>query len=495
MLAACYRLDLPGLQYDEVLFAAWLYPGEQESTTWVERLMLMPYMGALKPWIYALWLPLAGHAAWAVRLPMILVSAATLGLIYRTVSRFVEPGPALALLALVAGDALYLLTSRYDWGPVVLQRFCFWGALAVLTGGVSARRAFLAGLLSGLGLFDKLSLHWLLVAGAAAALAFYPRQLRERLRTATLGAGVVGFLIGSLPLWIYRFSGHGQGAVSLESDGGPIGAKLSLARNALAGRPLNGWIAHSHLEPEILNNFRPPGWLAFAERWAGDWLLLLAMVAFVATVVLLLKGDRTACLAAAGALFCGLAGAQMFVISGAGYLHHWALAAPVPQLAIGLAGAALWERRVGRAWLIAAFASMLAAQALAVGRQYTEIVDYGGRPSWSEAIYPLADQLQRQAPPQILVLDWGIETQLRLLSGGELATRSVFGDADITHWLQQPGGRVFVAYAKGAPDLFPGAAADLERLATNLGVELEASASVEDRQGRSIYRIWRVRSP
>lgn len=490
-LVACRRLGLPGLQYDEVLFAAWLYPGKQASATWIERLMLMPYMGALKPWLYALWLPLAGHGAWAVRLPMILLSAVTLGLIYRVLRRVVEPGLALALLALAAGDALYLFTSRYDWGPVVLQRLCFWGALAILTGGASARRAFFAGLLCGLGLFDKLSFHWLLVAGAATALIFYPRQLRERLHV----SGFAGFIVGSLPLWLYRGAGFGQGAVDLEGDWSPIQAKLSLVRNALAGRPLNGWIAHSYLEPEIQEDFQPPGWLAFAERWAGDWLLLLAAVAFLAMAVLLMRGDAKARFAAAGALFCALAGTQMFVLNGAGYLHHWALAAPVPQLAIGLAGAALWERRMGRPWLVLAFVSMLAVQALALARQYKEIVDYGGRPSWSEAIHPLADHLLAGKPEHVVILDWGIETQLLLLSGGELPTRSVFGDADITHWLEQPGDRVFVAYESGVPDLFPGAAKDLERLAAALGLELEKFAPIEDRQGRPIYRIWRVRRP
>ena len=51
LMVACVRLDLPGLQFDEVLYAAWLHPDQPAG--WVDRLMLMPYMGALKAWIYA----------------------------------------------------------------------------------------------------------------------------------------------------------------------------------------------------------------------------------------------------------------------------------------------------------------------------------------------------------------------------------------------------------------------------------------------------------
>ena len=498
VVIAAWRLDRPGLQYDEALFAVLLYPSEQAAqASWTERLMLTPYMGALKAWIHALWLPLAGGAAWAVRLPMIVLAAATLGLIHGVARRFASPGAALALLALAAADPVYLLTSRYDWGPVVLQRLCLWGALSLLLGRPSTPRAAWAGLLAGIGLFDKLSFHWLIVAAVGAAAAVYGRDLRALLRRSVMAGLAGGFALGSLPVWLYRFAGGRTEAVPLERDGTAIAGKLSILRNAISGEPLNGWIAHSYLEPEI-QALGPPGWLAAADWAAGGWLWWTAVAAAIVAPALLLRGGggrpaRFAKAAVAALILCGLAAAQMMAVQGAGYLHHWALVAPLPQLAVGCVGLALWERGRGRGWLIGLFASVLGFQGLALARQYHEIFTYGGRPTWSEAIDPLADALLRAEPEHVVILDWGVETPLRLLSAGRLPTLAVSRQEDLRHWLTAPGDRLYVAYREGVADLFEGARPRFERQAAELGLTVEDVERVRDRQGREIFVISRVR--
>ncbi len=488
LAVACCRLDLPGLQLDEVLYAAWLYPDQPAG--WVDRLMLMPYMGALKAWIYAPWIASAGGSAWAARLPMVLASAATLGLIYLLLRKLFPGWCAPALLAPAAADPLYLLTSRYDWGPVVLQRLCFWGAVAVLAGGWTARRVFWAGLLCGVGLFDKLSFHWLLLAGLGAVLAVFPRQTLRRLRFAPAALG--GFALGSLPLWIFRLSKGGGDAIALEGSWAPISAKLSLVRHALAGRPLNGWLAHSYLEPEIIERFSPPAWLALADHGAGTWLLLTTAAAAAALSLPAVRRTAQGRWALAGAIFCMLSWGQMIVLQGAGYVHHQALTAPVPQLAVGLVGLELWRRGRGQRLLPAGMALMLAAQSVALARQFKEILDYGGRPTWSEAIYPLASLLEQHAPERVLALDWGIALPLRLLSAGRLPVRGVYTDEDLRNWLLSTENRLFVEYAPGVPDLFEGAQPKLERLAAEIGLKTYVEATVLDRQQRTIYVVVRV---
>ncbi|MBI1353595.1 MAG: hypothetical protein GC160_04560 [Acidobacteria bacterium] len=496
--AATWRLGWPGLQFDEVLFAVWLYPTEQAARApWIDRLMLMPYMGALKAWIYGLWLPAAGNTAWAVRLPMVVLAAATLGLIFGAVRRAVPGRAALVLLALAAGDPLYLLTSRYDWGPVVLQRLCLWGALGVLLGGRSAPRALLAGLLAGVGLFDKLSFHWLLLAAVATAALVYPRELWVRAKSGAPAAGLGGFLLGSWPVWLYRWAGRRSEPVTLETDWGALEGKLSLVRNALSGEPLNGWIAHSYLEPEM-QELGPPAWLAFSDWGASGWLGWVAAVSLAALAALWLRRGEAGALrceraAAACVIFCALAAAQMMAVQGAGYLHHWALVAPVPQLGMGFVGMALWERRRWRGWLLGLLASVLAAQGLALARQYYAIAEYGGRPAWSEAIFPLAEELRERAPEHVVALDWGIEVPLRLLSAGRLPTLAVSRDEDLRHWLAEPGDRLFVGYLPGVPDLFEAAEPRFAAAAGELGLTVEEVGRVRDRQGREIFGVWRVR--
>ncbi len=472
---ACIRLDLPGLQFDEVGYAVALYPNEADAArSLTERLMLMPYMGALMGWVYRIWFAILPVTPWTARLPMVLLSALTLLLIYRTLHRILPTKAALAVLVLAASDPGYLLTSRHDWGPVVLQRLCFWSALAVLAGGVTTRRALAAGVFCGVGLFDKLSFHWLIVATVLTALALY----RERLTIRPAVVGLAGFLMGSLPVWLYRLAGHRSDPVQFESSWQAVTEKLTIIGNALTGRPLNGWIAHSYLEPEVIEQFAPGAWFGLADL-AGSALWIV----WIATAVLLLiQPDRHKRLAVASLLFCGLVAVQMIAIQGAGYLHHWALVAPIPLIAIGLLAAGRTKFR----WLVLA---VLFVNLLSIARQYAEIIHYGGRPTWSEAVYDLSAQLQQRAPEQVIVIDWGIEFQLRLLSEGKLNTRGVYRDEDLRHWLSAPGDRLFVAFATGASDLFESAQPRLESAAADMGLQIEPIAVIHDQQGRPIYQL------
>ena len=479
---ACVRLDLPGLQFDEVGYAVALYPNEADAArSLTERMMLMPYMGALKAWVYGVWFAVLPVTPWTARLPMVLSSAFTLVLIYGTLRRILPAKPALAVLALAASDPVYLLTSRHDWGPVVLQRLCFWSALAVLSGGVTTRRALAAGAFCGVGLFDKLSFHWLIVAAVLTALIMY----RERLALRTAVVGLAGFLVGSFPVWLYRLAGHRSDPVQLESSWQALTGKLTIIGNALTGRPLNGWISHSYLEPEVIDRFAPSAWFGLADL-AGSALWIV----WIAAALLLLWGkNQHRRFALASLLFCGLVAIQMIAVQGAGYLHHWALVAPIPLLGLGVLLVGATKQR----WLApTAFAVLLTANGLCIARQYAEIIGYGGRPTWSEAIYELAVALEKRSPEQVLVLDWGIEFQLRLLSEGKLKTRGVYTDEDLRHWLIAPGERVFVAFAAGLPDLFEGAQPRLESVAADLGVRIEPVQVIADRQGRPIYQLSRV---
>ncbi len=144
---------------------------------------------------------------------------------------------------------------------------------------------------------------------------------------------------------------------------------------------------------------------------------------------------------------------------------------------------------------MAALVAMLAAQSLALARQYKEISDYGGRPSWSEAIYPLAELLRERAPERVLALDWGVDLPLRLLAEGRLPVRGVYTDEDLRNWLLSNEDRLFVAYAPGVPDLFDGAQPSLERMAAELGLTLSIEARVQDRQGRVIYVVSGIAGP
>src|SRR5579864_8684344 len=83
---ACFRLREPGLEYDEVLFAnAALGNLDGSFLAYAVRvghrtlpIMLMPYIGAVKAWIYTFIFTLGPISATTVRLPMIFLGVITL---------------------------------------------------------------------------------------------------------------------------------------------------------------------------------------------------------------------------------------------------------------------------------------------------------------------------------------------------------------------------------------------------------------------------------
>ena len=122
-------LDLPGLQYDEVLFAnaalgnldgsfvAW------ETTVAGYRLpvMLMPYIGAVKAYLYYPIFKFWGSGVAAVRLPVILLGLVTLIFTFALVRQTLGPCTALVGVVLLASDPTFIFMQKTDWGPIALM--------------------------------------------------------------------------------------------------------------------------------------------------------------------------------------------------------------------------------------------------------------------------------------------------------------------------------------------------------------------------------------
>ena len=79
VLLAAYRIKLPGLYFDELIFAD--AAQGNPDTAWIQMklgslpIFIIGYLGALKAWIYAPIFRLLGASAVTVRLPVILLAA------------------------------------------------------------------------------------------------------------------------------------------------------------------------------------------------------------------------------------------------------------------------------------------------------------------------------------------------------------------------------------------------------------------------------------
>jgi predicted membrane-bound mannosyltransferase len=112
-------------------------------------------------------------------------SGYTVWLFYVLLKRTVSVRAALVGTALLAVDPVFVLTSRWDWGPVVLQHLCLVGgmlAFVIFAREGQTRWLAVGAFVFGLGMWDKAIFLWSLVGLGTAAIVVFPRTLLHRLR-------------------------------------------------------------------------------------------------------------------------------------------------------------------------------------------------------------------------------------------------------------------------------------------------------------------------
>src|SRR4051812_7396081 len=126
-----------GIQTDEALFSAGVYPPFEKN--YVIRaahrdlpIMTMSYVGAVKSWLYKPILLLWNPSPVVLRAPVVVLGAITIWLFACLLKDCVNATAGALGAALLSSDPLYLVTTRWDWGPVAIQHLCLLGALVLL---------------------------------------------------------------------------------------------------------------------------------------------------------------------------------------------------------------------------------------------------------------------------------------------------------------------------------------------------------------------------
>ena len=186
VLVASHRIDLPGLYMDEVDFVNAARGGPDDTMIYTRLgsvpLLIMPYLGALKAWIYAPVFWLFGVSALTIRLPAILIAALTLLIFFQLMKAHVGVVWAIITTWLMAVDPANLFPSRLDWGPTVLMHF-FQAAMLALWFSYRDKpklwKLLLICICAGLGFFDKFNFIWLIVAFILGIALCYPDSLKN----------------------------------------------------------------------------------------------------------------------------------------------------------------------------------------------------------------------------------------------------------------------------------------------------------------------------
>ncbi len=501
-----------GLQNDELRFGGGIYP--PWGVVHVFRLgghtfptMLVSYAGTLKAWIYRLLVfPVWPPGSWSVRLPMVLIGAATVWMFSELVRRTCGPRTALVAAALLATDVTYVLTTTFDWGPVALQHlFLLAGATAFWLFHRRGNLLYLAGgaLVFGLALWDKAVFSWSLAGLAVATAAVFPRAMLAKLTARNLAVAAAGLALGAAPLLLYNrdtsletFRGNARMSTA------QFGHKLHVLKISLDGSALFGYITPrgAVAAPHAAANAGERLSLALSgvtgHRRSGvlAWGVLLA---FAVMPWLWNTPARKPMLFSL--TFMAVTWLQMALShNGGGGAHHTVLLWPFPHLfvAAALAQASLRFRRGAAAALLAATALVCASNLLVLNEYLTQVIRAGTTVLWTDAIDPLSAYLRDVKTTHVYVMDWGILDNLRALHRGTLPLEDgptaflTGGNEKLPPEMLARDGALFLGHTRGN-EIDRGMAARLEALGRSAGLVKQVTKVIADRNGRPVFEAYR----
>jgi hypothetical protein len=428
---ASYRIELPGLYFDEMIFVD-AAQGNLETTRVHMRLgpvpvLIMPYIGALKAWLYVPIFRLFGVSALTVRLPVILIAAATLLILFHAVRPTLGGFWAAAVTWLMAVDPASIFPSRLDWGPTVLMHFFQASILALWFSYRQTPQLWKIGLITiccALGFFDKFNFIWFLAAFTAAILLCYPDSLKRAwvsspkfIRWLAIIVGLVALVIAlRLILPIMQF----PPAASLRAH---LLQSWSEFQIALSGVGVAEYVLGSGVG--IIGSV--PHRLVF----------IAAGMAVVCSVVPL--SDPTARENRKNGLFCLLIGLFIFVqivlTPQAGGPHHHSMLFPLHLLSYTFLARSFYDhfRTTKFSWLAPLIAAAVAVVAMCVffvnfHNTLTYVSHFRSdsryKPLWSPAIYSLSRYINdyERESQKIVSVDCCLE-QLQMLAPKKLRRR------------------------------------------------------------------------
>jgi Dolichyl-phosphate-mannose-protein mannosyltransferase len=438
---AAYRIELPGLYYDELAFVNAAL-GAPDNTFIHLRLgplplLIFPYMGALKAWGYAPIFHLFGVSALTIRLPAILLAAVTLLIFYQLMRVKLGPVWATITLWIMAVDPANVFPSRLDWGPTVLTHL-FQAAILALWFSYRDQPALwkpaLIFICFGLGFFDRFNFIWLASAFVVGICLCYPDSLKRlwiscprfvrwiAIILVLLALGVTLYLILPLLLYFHHATGAHTASLQVKWNGlQSLQVKWNGLLSTLSGQGVAGFIF---------------GDARGIVSYVPFWLIVVGGVLALTTLFVPMSNaeareDRKNglfCLVIALLIFL-----QIVITPQAGGPQHYLMIFPLPLLAFAFLGKSVYTQLATKnLWHLGGLLFGSTAVCLFVVNvlNSTEYLShfrtnphYNHR--WSPEIYSLSRYINKHGfeAKSIICVDWGLHTQLHALAPKKLRRR------------------------------------------------------------------------
>jgi hypothetical protein len=497
-----------GIEVDEALAGSGLYPNTGVLYGWticgrILPAMLLSYLGATKVWMCAPLFALWGPSQLTLRIPSLLLGAATLA-VFWSVLRSVSTRAAYFGTLMLATDTAFLLLTTIDFGPVALQLFLktaiMW--LFVRWKLYGRSRYFAAAFfLGGLAMWDKALFAWNalgLMLGAAVA---FPVHVLRFISPARVLVAAGALCAGAVPLLLFNVEHPWE---TLRSNArlrpAEVPAKLPFLFDTLNGSVLQGLYTASDVPPQPGHSLGLANRLIRAARTSGalpeaNWTVWAYMAALLGMP--LLWRTRVRDPAVFGAVSFFVTWVVMAGTAGAGAAaHHVVLLWPSHFIVIAVVMDE-FAKRV-RPIVIAALAATLVSVNIGVtASYYEELVRNGPGIRWTRASQELSAHLVHTGYQRVFVVDWGIYETLALLSEGRLpllfaneytSAGTVPERRKILSDIMDEPGTVFVTHASPYEQVI-GANAALDAFARESGLKKVAVTRIKDSFGREVFWI------
>ena len=435
ILLARQNLSVPGLYYDEAVFAGMAKDfitgnvhGEHMPDHQVVRLAGRPfplfiqtYLGTLKSWMLIPAFRIFGPTVAVLRATTLFWSLIALLLLMLGIWRWLGLATALIAGALLAFDPTYFFLSVLDWGVVVPSLVCRCACLyfAVRWNQQSKLRdAFFVGLFAGLGFFNKADFAVILIAVGVAALFCSWRSIVASIGSYSVALSLagLGFVIGSGPMLLLKIP-----RILMLTAFAPPPGELVVKLHAL-GSMYDG--SYFYRLMNVGGLFERMHETPTSARDGLGLALIIAVVVFVVIKIRSRQDEHTEGAMAFLVLATALVTLGVMVLPYAARIHHMVLVFPLPQLLIGTVSAALWQikemgqssRRPIRTPVFIGLLILLASQLRMIQKTEQLIQQTGGRGRWSESLDAFCRENRSRSDLTIVSLDWGFNEQLMFLT-------------------------------------------------------------------------------
>jgi hypothetical protein len=514
VLAGLAFIRKTGLHFDASYELACFYTCSEPAYTMTlfghtVPIMVITYLGSLKAWLYLPILLYLEVTPFVLRLPLLLCAAGSVWLSFTLLDRISGRRAAIAGSLLLSTDAIFVIASTYDFGPIVFLHFFLLAGLLLLlrfdrTGSV--RCLSFAFLLFGLALWHKALFIWMITGMAGAALVAIPHRIRAVLCPRRLFVAAAALCLGALPLICFNVATGGATFRTGEVMSGvaPFSQKLLILRRTLDGSVMFGWLTEETRPGTALAPTRVASRVSRAvSSLTGGVRSHLILEAFVLSLLavpwLCFTPSRRPALFIV--VYLAIVWTQMVLLPNTGAsIQHVTLLWPFPHFLIAIALSQLSYRvgKRGPVLLLCVLLVLVGSNCLLMNQYYADLVMNGTTELWTEATSPLFVYLSALSGRRVITTDWGYATTLCLLSDGTMPS------LDISYVLIDPSpsekawlsslvadsNSVFVNHPP-EDEAFPGTTRRLTAIAAEKGYKSENLTLIADKNGRSRFQIFR----